>query len=99
MGKLSAEEMKAMIDSEKNKCIIDLRSEDEYQQGHIAGSINLPLHDIKQIADIVRDLQTPLFICCQSGRHSVIARTVLLYLGYTQVWNIGGMQDWPYETV
>lgn len=98
-GSLTAEQAKMALDSDKKIVLVDLRSPEEYRGGHIAGSINIPLDEIEDIAHIVPDCGTNIFLYCQCGKHSRCGRTVLMYLGYKQVWSICGIRDWPYGLV
>ena len=69
--------------------LMDVRAANEYQAGHIPGSINLPLDEIQRVGTLVPDKNARIYLFCETGKHSGCARTVLLYLGYGQVWNLG----------
>lgn len=73
---------------------IDVRSAQEFAQGHLSDSINIS-HDIikEQIAQVAPDKSTPIHLYCQSGRRAGIALDTLKQLGYTNVTNHGGYQD------
>ncbi len=71
--------------------LIDVREEDEYAQGHIPGSINIPLSRLRDVEDAVDDPDTPLFVHCLSGGRSARAVAALVEMGYTAVTNIGGI--------
>lgn len=98
-GNLSMEQVKKALDSDKKIVLIDVRTAAEYRCGHISGSLNIPLDEIREIQDIVDDRHANIFLYCQTGKQSGCARSVLMYLGYTQVVNIGGVRDWPYGLV
>ncbi len=69
--------------------IVDVRTKAEYQQGHIKGSINIPLNNLSNhYATIKKD--KPVITCCASGMRSAQARTILLANGFTEVYNGGG---------
>jgi rhodanese-related sulfurtransferase len=69
--------------------IIDVRTKDEYKQGHIKGSVNIPLHILKNhLNKIKKDL--PVITCCASGIRSASAKSILKANGYTNVHNGGG---------
>ena len=72
--------------------LLDVRNEGEYAEGHIPGSINLPLMQIPKISEIVEDLDTPLFVHCLSGGRSGKAVAFLEEQGYTNAVNIGGIK-------
>ena len=72
--------------------LLDVREPDEYAQGHIPGSHNLPLSRLEQTAELLLpDFDAPLFVYCQAGTRSRKAVRQLIELGYTSVQNIGGI--------
>ena len=75
----------------KNAVLIDVRTKEEYDQGHIPNSINLPLSELDQIVREVPDKNTPLFVYCQSGSRSARAVKSMKKAGYVDVTNIGGI--------
>lgn len=75
----------------KNAMLLDVRTEEEYAQGHIKQSINLPLQKIEEASLIIPDLATPLFVYCRSGARSETAVNRLRNMGYTNAENIGGI--------
>ncbi|WP_346670721.1 rhodanese-like domain-containing protein [Faecalicoccus acidiformans] len=75
----------------KNAVLIDVRTKEEYDQGHIPNSINLPLSELDQILKEVPDKNTPLFVYCQSGSRSARAAKSMKKAGYSDVTNIGGI--------
>jgi rhodanese-related sulfurtransferase len=68
--------------------ILDVRTKAEYQQGHIAGSKNIPLNEIKLKADIIRKWNKPVVTVCRSGSRSAMAKTILKSAGI-EVYNGG----------
>lgn len=73
---------------------IDVRSLDEYHQGHLQSAINLPFNEIGQnISRFSPDKNTPIHLYCQSGRRAAIAQKTLMDLGYTNVTNHGAYRD------
>lgn len=70
--------------------LLDVRTPQEYRQGHIPGSKNIPLHEINQAENLI-SLNTPLFVYCHSGARSREAVSMLERMGYTTVKNIGGI--------
>lgn len=69
--------------------IIDVRTKSEYQQGHIKGSINIPLQSLSgSISKISKD--KPVITCCASGMRSASAKGILKSNGFTEVHNGGG---------
>ena len=74
--------------------LLDVRTPQEYAEGHIPGGKNLPLQDIDKAAEIVDNKDAPLFVYCLSGARSRQAAAVLKQMGYTNVTNIGGIADY-----
>lgn len=74
--------------------LLDVRTEEEYRNGHIDGSINLPLDRISFIEDAIKDKSTPLYVHCYSGSRSGQAVTYLKQMGYTNATNIGGISSY-----
>ena len=96
---ISVDEVKNLVDrldDEENVVLIDVRTKEEYETGHIAGSINLPLDIISNI-DISKDKK--IIVYCRSGRRSNLAAVELIGLGYENVYDMGGIEDWPYDLV
>lgn len=77
--------------------LLDVRNETEYANGHIPGSVNLPLMQLPKIDEIVPDLSTPIFTYCLSGGRSRKAAAFLEEQGYTKVKNIGGINAYSGE--
>jgi len=98
-NRLSPQEAKKRIDSEKDIIILDVRTEEEYNEKHIPNAINLPL---SLLFDSIRQLykkDTKIFIYCRSGVRSRVATSQLALMGYSYVYDFGGIISWPYETV
>ena len=71
--------------------LLDVRTPDEYRQGHIPGSKNVPLQSISKVAGVIDNKSTPIFVRCLSGARSRQAAAILKQMGYTNVENIGGI--------
>ena len=71
--------------------LLDVRTPDEFRQGHIPGSINVPLQSIDKVAGMIDNKTAPIFVHCLSGSRSRQAAAVLKQMGYTNVKNIGGI--------
>jgi rhodanese-related sulfurtransferase len=96
---INAEKAKKMID-EGDVVILDVRTRAEYGEGHIADSYNVPLDEIDVGIDrIAPDKETVLLIYCRSGNRSKIAARTLAEQGYVNVYDLGGIMDWPYDIV
>lgn len=93
----SMKEVKADIDAGLDVQLIDVRLPQEYEEGHIPGAILLPLPNIdKSIVRILPNKNAVLYVYCRSGQRSSKACRLFKELGYTQVYNIGGIQHWEY---
>ena len=91
---------KALMDSESGYIIIDARTQEEYDQGHIPGAILIPEYEIADRAEKeLPDKNQLILVYCRSGRRSKIAAEELVKLGYTNVKEFGGIIDWEYEIV
>ena len=77
--------------------LLDVRGEDEYAEGHIPGSVNIPLQILPTKKGLPEDLDTPIFVYCRSGGRSRRAAAFLEKAGYENVKNIGGIMDWTGE--
>ena len=96
----SGAEAKALMDSESGYIIIDARTQEEYDQGHIPGAILIPEYEIADRAEKeLPDKKQLILVYCRSGRRSKIAAEELVKLGYTNVKEFGGIIDWEYEIV
>ena len=97
---INGAEAKALMDSESGYIIIDARTQEEYDQGHIPGAILIPEYEIADRAEKeLPDKDQLILVYCRSGRRSKIAAEELVKLGYTNVKEFGGIIDWEYETV
>lgn len=79
--------------------LLDVRTSGEYAQGHIQGSINVPLDKIVAVENVVKDKNTPLYVYCLSGSRSGSAVSYLKRIGYTNVKNIGGISSYRGKVV
>ncbi len=95
---INAEQAKQIMDSESGYIIIDARTLEEFNEGHIKGAILIPEYEISQRAESeLLDKDQLILVYCRSGRRSKIASQALVDLGYTNVKEFGGIIDWPYE--
>ena len=97
---ITAEEAKAMMDK-GGVTVVDVRTAEEYAGGHIPGAVLVPLDSITEgeMPQALPDQDATLLIYCRSGRRSSIAANTLAAAGYTAVYDFGGINDWPYDTV
>ncbi|MCA9781300.1 MAG: rhodanese-like domain-containing protein [Candidatus Eremiobacteraeota bacterium] len=88
----SPESAKQLIDS--GALVVDVRSEEEFQSGHLEGALNVPHTEIEEnLAAFGADKEKPNVVYCRSGRRSGIAKEVLEKNGFTSVHNGGGYED------
>jgi rhodanese-related sulfurtransferase len=97
--KISSEEAKEIIDSE-DTVVLDVRTQDEYDSGHIEQAVLLPVTEIEKRAfDVLTNKDEKILVYCRSGNRSATASKLLIEMGYTNVYDFGGIIDWPYEIV
>ena len=77
--------------------LVDVRTAEEYAAGHIPGSVHVPLGRLEPIRSLAKAADTPLFVYCHSGARSARAAAELEDMGYTRVYNIGGVMSWRGE--
>ena len=75
----------------ENAVLLDVRTPQEYREGHIPESINVPLQTLDKVRSVVENKDTALFVYCYSGARSRQATAMLQHIGYTNVQNIGGI--------
>ena len=95
---ITAEEAKQIIDTKEGYIILDVRTQEEYDQGHIPGAVLISHEEIAEKAEeVLTDKDQLILVYCRSGRRSKIAAEALVELGYTNIKEFGGIIDWPYE--
>lgn len=97
-NKIDAKTAKSMM-NEEGVLIVDVRTEAEYNEGHVPGAILLP-HDqiLGGELGLLPDKEQTLLLYCRSGNRSGQAASYLAEAGYTAIYDFGGIKDWPYET-
>ena len=96
---MTMEQAKTELDKDKSIILIDVRTLEEYNTGHITGSLSIPVETIMiNNNKLPSDKNAKIFIYCQSGNRSKKASEKMVNLGYENVYNIGGIIDWKYET-
>lgn len=83
--------------NEKSAVLLDVRTEEEYVEGHIEGSVNIPVQKLNEISMVVKNLSTPIYVYCHSGVRSATAAKELNKKGYSCVYDIGGIKDYKEE--
>ena len=96
---ISQEEAKEMMDTQ-DIIILDVREQDEYDSGHIPGAVLLPVGTIDEetAAEVIPEKDSTVLVYCRSGNRSKTASSALAELGYTNIYEFGGINTWPYET-
>lgn len=98
--KIDAFEAKTMLEGDSSIILVDVRTESEYESGHIASAILIPLDSLSSLAEsMLPKKDTKIIIYCRSGNRSAQAVSILDDLGYTQLYDLGGIIDWPYGVV
>ena len=95
---ITAQEAKKIMDTQTGYVILDTRTQEEYDEGHIPGAIVISHDQILQKAEtVLTDKNQLILVYCRSGRRSKLAAKDLVKLGYTNIKEFGGIIDWPYE--
>ena len=97
---MTTQELQNKLNAKGNFVLLDVRTQEEYNAGYIAGAILLPYDEINAKATIVLpDKEKEIVLYCRSGRRSAIAKKSLLDLGYQKVVDFGGVKRWEGELV
>lgn len=80
--------------SNKEVILLDVREDSEWQEGHIAGAVHIPLGDLSTDATDKLPKNMPVYIYCRSGNRAGQAESILKQMGYENVLNIGGINEW-----
>lgn len=96
---ISPQEAKKRLDSEKDIILLDVRTVEEYTEKHIPKSLLIPVTDIEKVAPVkLTNKEAIIIVYCRSGNRSVTASIALVKMGYKNVYNLGGINSWTYET-
>ena len=95
---ITQESAKEMMDTQE-VLVLDVREQHEYDSGHIPGAVLLPVGTIAEdtAAAVIDELDTVVLVYCRSGNRSKTASQALADLGCTNIYEFGGINDWPYE--
>ena len=96
---ITQEAAKEMMDTQE-VIILDVREQDEYDSGHIPSAVLLPVGMIDEdtAAKVIPEKDSTVLVYCRSGNRSKTASAALADLGYTNIYEFGGINTWPYET-
>ena len=97
---ITMDEAIVMMEEESNYIILDVRTPEEFSEKHIPGAINIPNETIgtEEVPELP-DKDQLILIYCRSGNRSKQASEKLVRLGYTNIVEFGGINDWPGDTV
>jgi phage shock protein E len=96
-SKLSQSQAFKQLSEDKSIRLIDVRTPQEFKEGHIARSVNLPLDSLQaKLARSLPDKDAKIFVVCYSGARASTAVSYMQKIGYTHVFNIGGVSSWTY---
>ena len=97
---ISMDEAIEMMETEENYIILDVRTKEEFDAGHIEGAINIANEVIHQDqSENLPDKEQLILVYCRSGNRSKQASEKLVKQGYTNVYEFGGIIDWPGDVV
>ena len=98
-NQITQEEAKEMMDTQE-VIVLDVREQEEYDSGHIPGAVLLPVGTIDEntAAQAIPEKDSTVLVYCRSGNRSKTASSALAELGYTNIYEFGGINTWPYET-
>ena len=96
---ITQEDAKEMMDTQE-VIILDVREQAEYDSGHIPGAVLLPVGTIDETtaAEVIPEKDSTVLVYCRSGNRSKTASSTLAELGYTNIYEFGGINTWPYDT-
>lgn len=92
---ITFEQAKQIIDNEP-VVILDVRTEEEFVTGHIINAINIPIDELEYRLEELKSVNKKILVYCKSGARSIFACEILDNAGFIQIYNIGGVVDWPY---
>ena len=97
---ITQEEAKGMMETQ-DVLILDVREQDEYDSGHIPSAVLLPVGRISEdtASAVIPEPDSVVLVYCRSGNRSKTASRALAELGYTNIYEFGGINTWPYEVV
>ena len=93
---LKPSEAKVELANDSSIILLDVRNKDEWEEDHLEGSLLIPLNELKDRVDgEIVDKNARIFVYCQGGKRSREAGRVLVKMGYVNVYDIGGIDNWP----
>lgn len=98
IAQISFEEGKKLLDTVPGAMLLDVRTEEEYEAERAEGALLLPLGDIapETAAEVIPDYNTTVLLYCRTGNRSSLAAKRLARYGYKNLYDLGGLNGWPY---
>ena len=98
--KITAAQAKEKMNETNDWILLDVRTNEEFKEKRIEGAILMPDYEISNRAEAeISDKDTIILIYCRSGRRSAAAAHEMVKMGYTNVYDLGGIIDWPDDTI
>lgn len=95
VNKITSDQALEDFNSKKGYIIVDVRTRQEFDEAHIPGAINIPNEEIiDRKPELLPDLNQDIYIYCRSGNRSNQAAIKLIRMGYTNIYDFGGIIDW-----
>ena len=97
---ITPQEAYKMMNELESYILLDVRTPEEFTEIRINGAILIPDYELKQRAETeLTDKNAVILIYCRSGRRSAFSAAILADLGYSNLYDFGGIINWPYETI
>jgi rhodanese-related sulfurtransferase len=97
---ITADEAYRIIQETDDVVILDVRTQAEFESGHIEGALLIPHNQLKESAsELLPRSDQVILIYCRSGNRSAQSAKLLIELGYIHVFDFGGILDWPYDII
>jgi len=98
--KITPEEVKNMQTKKESFVLVDVRTQEEFDEGHISGATLVPSDEITEAAnEKFPDKDAKIVVYCRSGGRSQMVANQMIEMGYKNVYDLGGIIDWPYDVV
>lgn len=98
--KITAQQGKKMMEENPTITLVDVRTDDEYKEERIPGSRLVQVDELDNLAPrLIPNKEAAYILYCRTGSRSAVAASQLTRMGYQNIYDMGGIIDWPYETV
>lgn len=95
-GKITCDQMSTLMSGEVKPVLIDVRTKEEYDEGHLDGAINIPVDSVGEEVPMnksINPIDTPVIVYCKSGKRSAQAYETLKEAGYKKIYDLGAMNN------